>query len=129
MSRQDAGSQDGSEVKHALAEPTGSQESAAMASCSIVAGIAQAGFPEKSLASAIELLKHIMKLSWTSTQPARHQPPSQRMARDSLQHNGSMDAESSISEDDEELADPALVQLHLSEADEEPSTVSGCVLA
>ena len=111
-------------VKHALAEPTGSQESAAMASCCIVAGIAQAGIPGKPLVSAIELLKQIMKLSWGSAQPSRHQPASQRMARDSLQHNGTMDAEGMISEDDEELADPALEQLNSSEATEQPSTVS-----
>ncbi|KAK9844274.1 hypothetical protein WJX74_000343 [Apatococcus lobatus] len=105
-------------------EPSGEQESAAISSCSIVASIAQTGFPEHLMESAIELLKQVMQLSWSSTQLVQHQSGSQQTAGDSMQQNGSSDAEGMISEDDEELADAALEQVHLSEAEDEPSTVA-----
>lgn len=106
------------------AEPAGRQEAAATASCGMVAAIAKAGFPEQSSESAIGLLQQIMKLSWTGARRFQQTSTQQQGPGNRVEHN-KPDAEGSISEDDDEMADPALESLQVSESNEEPSTVGG----
>lgn len=95
-----------------------------MASCSMVAAIAQAGLPEQSLEPAIELLQQMMKLSWAGAPRFQHNPTPQQRTGNSVEQTGVPDAEGS--EDEDDLADVALESLHVSDADQEPSTVGRC---